>query len=65
LYNNTGGSVMVTLINHTMFILAVIMFPALETATGSFFYLIVLIASIIAIVLIWGPKQLVREVKEQ
>jgi membrane protease YdiL (CAAX protease family) len=65
LFNNTGGSVMVTLINHAMFILAVIMFPALETATGSLFYLIVLIASIVAIVLIWGPKQLMRESKEQ
>jgi len=64
LFNNTGGSVMVTLINHAMFILAVIMFPALETAAGSAFYLIALIASIIAIVLIWGPKNLVREAKE-
>ena len=61
LYNNTNGSIMVALINHTMFILAVNMFPALDTEMGSLFYLIFIIVSIIAIVRIWGPKRLVRE----
>jgi membrane protease YdiL (CAAX protease family) len=64
LYNNTGGSVMVTLINHTMFNLSVPMLPALQTTMGSMFFMFALIASIIIIVRIWGPGQLVR-VKEK
>jgi membrane protease YdiL (CAAX protease family) len=64
LYNNTGGSVMVTLINHTMFNLSVPMLPALQTTTGSMFFMFALIASIIIIVRIWGPGQLAR-VKEK
>lgn len=65
LYNNTGGSIMVALIFHTMFILATIMFPALETAAGSLFYLIVLIAVVIVVVLVGGHKHLVRESKSR
>jgi len=61
LWNNTGGSVLVALISHNMFNVSNILFPALETQMGSLFYLIFLISSVIAIVAIWKPKNLVRE----
>ena len=64
LYNNTGGSILVALIFHTMFILATNMFPALATQQGSLFYLIFIIAAVIAVVAIWGPRRLVRETKK-
>jgi len=60
LYNNTGGSILVSLIFHNMFIMANVLFPALETQVGSLFYLIFIIAAVIAVVKIWGPKGLVR-----
>lgn len=61
LYNNTGGSVLVALISHNMFNVSNIIFPALETQMGSLFYLVFLIASVVAVVAIWRPKRLVRE----
>jgi membrane protease YdiL (CAAX protease family) len=60
LLNNTGGSILVALISHNMFIMANVLFPALETQVGSLFYLIFIIATVIAVVVIWGPKRLVR-----
>jgi len=60
LFNNTGGSILVSLIFHNMFIMSADMFPALETQVGSLFYLIFLIAAVIAVVAIWRPKKLVR-----
>ncbi len=61
LYNNTGGSLLVALILHTMFNYSAQIFPVLETQQGGFFYLILFIATVIAVVAIWGPKRLVRE----
>jgi len=63
LYNNTGGSILVALIFHTMFILATQVFPALSTQQGGFFFLVFLTATVIAVVAIWGPKRLVRKAK--
>ncbi|MDY6966018.1 MAG: type II CAAX endopeptidase family protein [Halobacteriota archaeon] len=61
LYNNTGGSILVALIFHTTFNYSAQMFPALETEAGSFIYMISLIAVVIAVIVIWRPKRLVRE----
>jgi len=63
-YNNTGGSILVALVFHAMFILATQMFPALATQQGGLFVLILFIATVIAVVAIWGPKRLVRETKK-
>jgi len=60
LYNNTGGSILVALISHNMFNVSNILFPALETQLGSLLFLVFLIASVIAVVIIWRPKRLVR-----
>ena len=61
LYNNTGGSILVALIFHTMFNYSAQIFPVLETQQGGFFYLILFISTVIAVVAIAGPKRLVRE----
>jgi membrane protease YdiL (CAAX protease family) len=61
LYNNTGGSILVALIFHTMFNYSAQMFPAMETEAGSLIYLISFIATVIAVIVIWRPKRLVRE----
>jgi len=63
LFNNTGGSILVALISHNMFNVSNVLFPALETHVGSLFYLIFIIATVIAVVIIWRPKRLVREKK--
>jgi len=60
LYNNTGGSILVTLISHNMFNVSVILFPALATQVGSIFFIIFQIATVLAVVAIWKPKRLVR-----
>jgi len=65
LYNNTGGSILVSLIFHNMFIVSTEMFPALKTQVGSLFYLIFFIAAVTAVVIIWRPKRLVREPKKR
>jgi len=61
LYNNTGGSILVSLVFHNMFIMSTDMFPALKTQVGSLFYLIFFIAAVIAVVAIWGPRRMVRK----
>ncbi|NYT00365.1 MAG: CPBP family intramembrane metalloprotease [Methanocellales archaeon] len=61
LYNNTGGSILVALIFHAMFNYSAQIFPVLETQQGGFFYLILFISTVIAVVAIAGPKKLVRE----
>jgi len=65
LFNNTGGSILVSLIFHNMFNLSNDMFPALKTQVGSPFFLIFFIAAVIAVVAIWGRKRLVREPKKR
>lgn len=54
---------MVALISHNMFNVSNVLFPALETQVGSLFYLVFIIATVIAVVIIWRPKRLVREKK--
>jgi len=61
LFNNTGGSILVSLIFHNMFNWSMDIIPALRTQMGGPFYLIFLIATVLAVVIIWRPKKLVRE----
>lgn len=61
LYNNTGGSVLVALTFHAMFILSTQMFPALETQQGGLFVLVLFTATAVAVVAIWGPRRMVRK----
>ena len=63
LYNNTGGSILVALIFHAMFILSTQMFPALATQQGGLFFLVLFTATAIAVVAIWGPRRMVRRAK--
>jgi len=52
---------LVALIFHAMFNYSAQMFPALATQQGGLFYLVLFIATVIAVVAIWRPKRLVRE----
>jgi len=61
LYNNTGGSLLVALLHHTMFNFSNYLFPALETQTGSMVYTILMIVGMIVMIRVWGSKRLVRE----
>ena len=63
LFNNTRGSVLVSLIFHNMFNLSNDMFPALKTQIGGPVFLLLFGAAVIAVVAIWGSKRLVREKK--
>jgi len=62
LYNNTGGSVFVALIFHTMVNLSTyVMLPIFETKTGSLYHMVSIIFVAIAILIIYGHKKMVRE----
>jgi membrane protease YdiL (CAAX protease family) len=62
LYNNTGGSILVALIFHTMHNFSWVLFPpSLESELGGLYYLILLLIAPIVITIVWGPKRLVRE----
>ncbi len=63
LYNNTGGSILAALVFHTMFNYSMQMFPALETEMGGLFYLVFFIATVVAVLAIWGPRRMVRGFK--
>lgn len=60
-YNNTNGSILPGLIIHTMFIHSLWMFPAERTQLGAFLWIVITVATVIAVVAYWGPRKLVRE----
>jgi len=64
LFNNTGGSILVSLVFHNMFNLSNDMFPALKTQLGSPLFLVFFSIAAIAVVVIWGHRRLVREHKK-
>jgi hypothetical protein len=64
LFNNTGGSILVSLIFHNMINLSNDMFPALRTQLGSPLFIAFFIAAAVVVVAFWGPKKLVREPKK-
>lgn len=62
LYNNTRGSIFVSLLFHTMINLSTyVMFPIFETKTGPLYYLISIIVAAMAILVVCGPKRMVRD----
>jgi membrane protease YdiL (CAAX protease family) len=64
LFNNTGGSILVSLLFHTLFNLSNDMFPALKTQTGSMLFIVFFLVVVFIVVAVWGPKRLVREPKK-
>jgi membrane protease YdiL (CAAX protease family) len=65
LYNNTGGSILAAMLFHTMNNLSFFIFPTLETILGGLYLLILNVVFATAILIIWGPKTLVRGIKKQ
>ncbi|MEM1582568.1 MAG: type II CAAX endopeptidase family protein [Candidatus Bathyarchaeia archaeon] len=64
IYNNTGGSVFAALLFHTMVNLSTyVVFPVFETQTGPLYYLILMIAVAIIILVVFGAKRMAREKK--
>jgi len=61
IYNNTGGSILAAMLFHTMGNLSHFMLPTLQTDLGSLYYLIILLITAIAVLTVWGPKNLVRQ----
>ena len=64
LFNNTGGSILVSLTFPNMFNLSNDMFPALRTQLGSPLFIAFFITAAIIVVAIWGPKRLVHKPKK-
>ncbi len=65
IYNNTGGSILATLIFHTMLNLSTyVVFPVFETETGPAYYFFSIIIFAIIILAIFGTKRIVRDKKQ-
>jgi len=64
LYNNTGDSILAAMLFHTMNNLSFFIFPTLATALGGLYLLILNVVFVATVLIIWGPKTLVRETNE-
>lgn len=60
IYNNTNGSIMAVLLFHTMGNLSHFIFPAMSTAIGGLFSVILNAVFVIIILVAYGPKRLTR-----
>lgn len=60
-YNNTRGSVFAALLFHTLFNLSHWLFPTLASDRASLYLFVLLFASVIVVLLAWGPERLVRD----
>ena len=60
LFNNTGGSILIVLFFHTMYNFSQTIFPTLGTVNGGLFFMIFLAAAVAVVLVVWGPKKLVR-----
>jgi len=60
IYNNTNRSILAVLLFHTMGNLSHFIFPTNATKLGGLYSLILNILVVIVILLIWGPKRMVR-----
>jgi membrane protease YdiL (CAAX protease family) len=65
LFNNTRGSVLVSLIFHNTFNWSMANFPALQTSMGSPFFITFLIIAAVIVVAIWKPKRLARGMTDE
>lgn len=61
LYNNTGGSILAALLFHTMFNLSHYTFPTLGSDRASLVLFILLFMAVAIVLIIWGPKKMVRD----
>jgi membrane protease YdiL (CAAX protease family) len=61
LFNNTGGSILVSLLFHNMFNLSNDMFPALKTQLGSPLFIAFFVTASVLVVVIGGYKRMVRQ----
>lgn len=62
IYNNTGGSILATLVFHTMLNLSTyVVFPVFETETGPAYFLFSITVVAIIILAIFGAKRMVRD----
>ena len=60
IYNNTNKNILATVIFHTIINLSTILFPIQDTATGFFYYGIILLIITLIIIKIHGPKDLIH-----
>lgn len=61
IYNNTNRSILAVLLFHTMGNLAHFIFPAMATKWGGLYSVILNLVVVIAVLVIWGPKRMVRK----
>ncbi len=64
IYNHTNGSLLASLLTHTMFNLSMFLFPVLDTKYGYLLVLAFFAIGAVAIVLVFGPRALQREKKD-
>ncbi|MEM2875438.1 MAG: CPBP family intramembrane glutamic endopeptidase [Candidatus Bathyarchaeia archaeon] len=60
-YNNTGRSILGVILLHTMGNLSHFIFPVNATTLGGLYSLILNVIVVIIVLVIWGPKRMVRE----
>jgi len=63
LYNNTGGSILVAMLFHAVNSFTAAVIPLWTSEIGRWIHLALMLLVVGAIVLIWGPKTLVRKTK--
>lgn len=64
IYNNTGGSILATLIFHTMLNLSTyVVFPVFEIKNGTSYYFFSIIIFAIIVIAIFGPKRMIYKKK--
>lgn len=62
IYNNTGRSIFATLLFHASLNLSTFkLFPVFESQSAVPYYSLLIFISVITILIIWGPKRMVRE----
>ena len=64
-YNNTNGSILAILLFHTTGNLAHFIFPAMATNFGGLYSVILNVIVVTLVLIIFGPKRLVRERKQE
>lgn len=60
IYNNTGKSILATLLFHTMCNLSQYIFPVLQTSIGGLYYIILVTITVMIVLVTWGPERMVR-----
>ncbi|MDO8869550.1 MAG: type II CAAX endopeptidase family protein [Methanobacteriaceae archaeon] len=64
IYNNTGRSILAVLIFHTSLNLSTfILFPVFEVQSALLFYMILILATVVVVLIIWGRKTLIKNKK--